>query len=158
MMVIRLLYSLFISVLIALFVGVGIATFYPGPKRPEYPIELSTLPTKEAASPEAREKSIAFEKENRDFQELNKIYARNVSIVSLSAAIIILVISLTLFRRILMIADGLMLGGLFTLVYSIARGFETQDNKYRFIVVTVGLIIALVLGYIKFVKPQEAKK
>jgi len=63
--------------------------------------------------------------------------------------------SLTFFKKILIIADGLLLGGLLTLIYSVMRGFGTEDNILRFIVVTVGLIISLFLGYVKFIRPSE---
>jgi hypothetical protein len=54
-----------------------------------------------------------------------------------------------------MIADGILLGGVFTTIYGIIRGLMSEDTKFRFIIVTVGLIIALVLGYIKFIKNKE---
>jgi len=75
--------------------------------------------------------------------------------IALVAAIIILVASLTLFSKIKMIADGILLGGVFTTAYSIIRVLMSEDSKFRFLIVTIGLIIALVLGYIKFVRPKE---
>ena len=56
------------------------------------------------------------------------------------------------------IADGLLIGGLFTLVYSIGWGFSAEDNTYRFLVVTVGLLVALGLGYAKFIAPSTQQK
>jgi len=38
-MVIKTIYTLFLALLIALFVGLGIDSFYPKPVRPEYPME-----------------------------------------------------------------------------------------------------------------------
>lgn len=157
-MIIRIVYSLFIGVLLATFVGVGIAAFYPAPERPEYPVELSIPQTKaQEESPEIRTQRIEQEKKQRDFQKLDEKYNKNVSIIAVVAAIIVLVVSLTLLRHILIIADGLLLGGVFTLIYSIIRGFVTNDNQFRFVVVTIGLITALTLGYLKFVKTKEKK-
>jgi hypothetical protein len=42
-----------------------------------------------------------------------------------------------------------------TLIYSVIQGFGTEDNMFRFLVVSAGLFISLVLGYIKFIKPKE---
>jgi hypothetical protein len=54
-----------------------------------------------------------------------------------------------------MIADGILLGGVFTTMYSIMRGLMTENSQFRFLIVTVGIIIAFVLGYVKFIKPKE---
>jgi hypothetical protein len=49
-------------------------------------------------------------------------------------------------------ADGVMIGGLFVLLYSLGRGFASENSKYVFIVVTVGLVTVLYMGYHRFVK------
>jgi len=154
-MIIKIFYTLFLSLLVALFVGLGIDAFYPGPKAPVYPVELdATRPGCE----EPAELKIIREEYNhaqKDFTEKSKPYNRNVSIISLAAAILILIASLTLLAKIKMIADGILLGGVFTTAYSIIRGLMSEDTKFRFLIVSVGLIIALILGYIKFIQPKE---
>ncbi|HEY3374155.1 MAG TPA: hypothetical protein VGK02_03715 [Candidatus Aquicultor sp.] len=50
-----------------------------------------------------------------------------------------------------------MLGGLFTLGYAVGRGFAT-DDKFRFVAVSAGLAIALVLGYIELIQPFIEKE
>lgn len=151
---IKVIYSIFIGVLFATFIGVGIQAFYPEPKYPEYPVELqyqgAKVPTE---SDNAMEKQKEYDKQIKDFQNVQNVYSRNVSIIALVSAIIALVISLTFMKSIMLIADGLMVGGLLTLIYSIIRGFSTQDNMFRFIVVTAGFIVSLVVGYIKFIRP-----
>jgi hypothetical protein len=66
-----------------------------------------------------------------------------------------LIISLTLFKKILLIADGVLLGSVFTLIYGIIRGFNSGNNIFRFIVVSIGLAVSLFLGYIKFIKTSK---
>ena len=141
----------------ATFVGVGIAAFYPGPKEPEPPISVKYAPPCESFKDEATAQKIRGEQEEFDkimkvYQTQNEKYSRNVSIASLLAAILILIISLTLFKKILLIADGLLLGGVLTLIYSIIRGFGSGDNMFRFLVVSAGMIIALFLGHLKFIR------
>lgn len=63
--------------------------------------------------------------------------------------------SLTVVKNLIYIADGVLLGGVLTLLYSIVRGFGSQDTMFRFVVVSIGLVIALLLGYIKFIKPNK---
>lgn len=147
------LYTFFIGILLATFVGVGVAAFYEAPKSPDYPLELS-YPVEKPTGP--TESQIQYEKASRTYQTLSKIYARNISIITLSFSVIILVVSLTLLAKLQLISDGLLLGGLFTQIYSIMRGFESQDNKFRFMVVTVGLITSLTIGYLKFIRNTKS--
>jgi len=154
-MVIKFVYTIFLALLVALFVGLGISAFYPGPKEPQYPLDLNIDKPGCEETQELKNTRVDFERANRDFQEKFKSYSRNVSVVSLAAAILILIASLTLLAKIKMIADGILLGGVFTTVYSLIRGLMSEDTKFRFLIVTVGLLIALVLGYIKFIRPKE---
>lgn len=150
------IYTFFIGVLLATFIGVGIAAFYEGPKPPEFPVE-DTVPYKEipSASQSAfdRDQQIRHEQAYRDYQAVNKVYSRNVSIITIILSVLILVISLTMLKKLDLLSDGLLLGGLFTELYSIVRGFESQDNKFRFVVVSIGLATSLIVGYLKFIKP-----
>ena len=154
-MVIKFVYTIFLALLIALFVGLGISAFYSGPKEPLDPVELEGEKPGCEETVELRSMREEFNRSQRDFTEKFKLYSRNVSIISISAAILILIVSLTLLSKIRMIADGILLGGVFTTVYSIIRGVMSEDTKFRFLIVTIGLLIALVLGYIKFIKPKE---
>ena len=160
-MILKFIYTVFIGVLFATLVGVGIAAFYPQPKHPDYPIRLS-YPKEPALQTETDRQTLikeqeAYEKKSKEFQEKNQLYNRNVSIIAIVFAIAALVVSLTFLKTLLMIADGLLLGGLLTLLYSIIRGFETQDNMFRFIVVAIGFVVAVAVGYIKFTKPVQSK-
>lgn len=160
-MIIKYLYTFFLAVILVTFVGVGIAAFYKGPKAPEYPIETQPIiytdkPTSESA--EMAESRIKYEKESRNFQKENESYSKNVSIISLVAALIIMAISIVFVQKILYLSDGLLLGGVFTLVYSVIRGFNAGDEMFRFIVVSVGLAVSVYLGYWKFVRQSDRKK
>lgn len=156
-MLLKLLYTLFLGLLIALFVGLGIDAFYPGPKMPDYPVSVETDMSKFGCqiSEEQKAEQVKYDQDMKNFNDASKPYNRNVSIISLAFAIVILVASLTLFTKIKMMADGILLGGVFTAAYSIIRGLMSQDTKFRFLIVTFGLIIVLVLGYIKFIRPRE---
>ena len=162
-MVLKLIYAIFIGVLLAIFVGVGIAAFYPEPKEPETPtlLKLYKLPTDPSRDPmisaQLQKEQEVFDEVLKTFKEKMEKYNRDVSIISLIAAISILMISLTLFRKLLIIADGLLLGGVITLLYSVARVFGSGDDKLRFLVVSVGLIVSLILGYLKFTEPSKNK-
>ena len=157
-MILKYIYTLFLGILLATFVGVGIAAFYPEPKYPEYPIAQRIYPVEpdkdSTESAQVKKEQLEYEKISKDYQELSEEYSRNASIIALTAAIIILIISLTLVKNLVYIADGVLLGGVLTLLYSIVRGFGSHDNMFRFLVVAIGLFIAFILGYIKL-KPSK---
>ena len=161
-MLLRYLYSIFLAVLIVTFVGVGIAAFYKAPKYPEYPIEtkpVTMTPTGQVSeSAEMVEKRADFERESREFQKINETYSKNVSTIAIAASILILVLSITLLSRIMYLSDGLMLGGVFTLIYAVVRGFSAGDEMFRFIVVTISLAVAVFLGYWRFVRKEKKSK
>lgn len=156
-MAIKLIYTLFLALLIVGAVGLGIDAFYPGPQYPEYPIALEAQKAECVCAESDEMKSIRedFAQAEKQYREESKIYNRNVSMISLAASIIILILSLTLLSKINMIADGILLGGVFTNVYGIIRGLMTEDSKFRFLIIIIGLIIALILGYIKFIRPKK---
>ena len=154
-MLIKFIYTLFLALLVALFVGLGINTFYSGPKAPQYPVELEGVESCCEQTAEQTKIRADFDQAQRKYGEEMKPYSRNVSIISLAASIIILIISLTLLARIKMIADGILLGGVFTTFYGIIQGLIGGSSYFRFLIVVVGLIIALALGYIKFIRPKD---
>jgi len=155
----KFIYTLFLGILVAIFVALGITAFYPAPTPPEGISEQGyekALPTVE--TPAQKKAQEELNKELAEYEKEMGIYTRNVFIIALTAAIIILVISLTTVRKIDVIADGLLLGGTLTLFYSIGMGAMTPDNKFRFLAVSVGLLVTLAVGYIKFIKGQEEIK
>jgi len=153
-MVIKSIYTIFLALLVVLFVGLGIDAFYPSPQSPEYPIELQKIgPADETA--EQEKIRMDFEQNQRKYEQELKSYSQNVSIISLLASIVILIISLTLLNKIEIMADGILLGGVLTIMYSVIRGVMTENSQFRFLIVTIGIVIAFILGYIKFIKPKK---
>lgn len=152
---IKFIYTIFLALLIALFIGFGIDAFYPAPEAPSYPFEIEQVKPGCEEDLETQASRIEYNKDQEDFIEKTKTYNRNVSIIALISAIIVLIISLTLLAKIKMIADGILLGGVFTTLYSIIRGLMSESSQFRFLIIAIGLVIALILGYIKFLRPKE---
>ena len=151
----KILYKLFLAAMIALFVGFGISVFYPAPKAPEYPSTLIEKTDPQVQTAEDKKVLDDYDKANKQYQTDFENYSRTVSAVAIGVSILLLVISLTILLPVEMFGDGILLGGLFTLFYGIIRAFMSGDNKFQFIVVTLGLIVALLLGYIKFIRPTK---
>lgn len=158
--ILKVTYTLFLGLIITLFITFGIATFYPRPAFPEFP-QTATVYKAEPTPSEAKqmeEASRKFDQENRVYMENIKVYSRNVVIITTIAAVVLLVGSLLLERFSTVIANGMLVAGIFTLLYGIANGFEAGDSRYQFIAVTIGLMVALFLGYRRFTKAVPAKK
>jgi hypothetical protein len=158
---IKFIYTLFLGLLVALFIGWGVAAFYPAPQGPEYPLQKEpavfvsdgrSIPTVTETTEQKAER-LAYEKASRKFsKETFPRYNKTVSMITMVGAILTMIISLTLLSKIDLLSDGLLLGGVLTELYSIIRGLMAEDTKWGFVTVTIGLIIALLLGYIKFIK------
>lgn len=154
--ILKLIYTFFLGLLIAIFVGVGISTFYAGPAAPVYPTILSTPAS--VTTTEQTKVQTSYDISNKNYTESLKSYNRNISILALVSAVILLSVSVLTEKKMRIISDGVMLGGLFTLVYSIGRSFASNNNKYVFLVTTVGLVVVIYLGYHRFVNPHTLKK
>lgn len=156
-MILRVVYTFFLGIFLAVFVGVGIAAFYPAPKYPEMPsmLRYCSVDLKDAEGcADYKRQSEEFDRLEKEYRIAEQNYSRNVSTIAVVGAVIMVVTSLTLFRTILLIADGILLGGVLTLLYGTIRGFGAENMKFLFLVVTVGLIISLLLGYLKLIKPS----
>lgn len=154
---IKYIYILFTGLLIAFFVGIGIATFYPGPEQPEYPKELNKVDQLgEAGIAAGQEAQDAYDLAYEKYEEEESVYQRNVSVVLVIISVILLVLSLAGMRNMPIIADGTLLGGLFTLFHAVARGFMADDAKFKFLIISISLLVVFIMGYIYFVKPHQA--
>lgn len=152
----KFVYSFFLGLLLTVFVGVGVASFYKAPEAPKYPAILeNTQASPDEYTAEQRQAEEDYQAASKDYNEKSDDYARNVSMIVLAAAVILVVLGLALHSKIDVLADGMLLGGTFTLAYSIFRSFYGDDPSFSFLVITVGLIVTMVVGYLKFIKPLQ---
>ncbi len=155
----KFIYSLFLGLLVATFVGMGVATFYPEPTAPVYPrsaVDLYVEPV-DKKSPQYQEMQGALDKyeaSNMTYADQLKQYNRNVALFTVIAAVALLALGLSLAAHMSVIADGLLLGGTFTLLYSVIRSLVSNDSKYAFVIVGVAVLVTMVVGYLKFIKPH----
>ncbi|MGQ1837720.1 hypothetical protein ACT4S2_04620 [Kocuria turfanensis] len=154
--VMKIVYTFFLGALLALFVGLGIQTFYPGPDMPDYPVEMEYGAGPGELTEEQREQEREFNQRMAQWQEEQQVYHRNVGVVALGAAVLQLVLSLVLEKRNKVLTNGVMLGGLFTLFYAIGRSFASSETTVTFVAVGVGLAVVLVLGHRRFFQERPA--
>ncbi|HLC43547.1 MAG TPA: hypothetical protein VJK08_00225 [Patescibacteria group bacterium] len=153
---VKVLYKLFLGIMVALFIGFGISVFYPAPTQPDYPTEIINTSPENIASAE-KKTNTDFNKAQKDYQQKFAVYRRNVSAIAVISSVVLLILSLMVLLNISIIGDGILLGGIFTLAYGIIRAFMSDSNKFQFGVVTIGLIVALTLGYWKFLRLETKK-
>lgn len=151
----KLVYALFLGVLLALFVGVGINTLYTEPKLPEYPATLNGYYGKEPTAEQMRLQQ-QWDKDIAAHNKKMQPYNRNVSMLALGAAVGFLIISVLFEKHIKVLSDGTLIGGLLTLLYSIGRGFASENSKFLFITISVGLMIVTYIGYRQFIRSDAA--
>lgn len=151
------IYSLFVGLLLATFVGVGVATFWPAPTMPTMPTFLEYGKT-ESLTDEQEAERVTFEQQRDQYLSDFSQYNRLVSIATIAVSVGLLIFGLLLSHRLELFADGLLYGGVFLLLYSIIRGFMSEIATYRFLVTSIGLVVALVLGYFRFTGGTHARR
>jgi hypothetical protein len=156
---IRLLYSLLIAVSVVIFVAVTIYSFYQSPKAPEYPrYEPSTLNYNDPGYAEeqarlnkeadARQKD--YEKKLKEHHEKRKPYHRDVTILLLILSVMVLGIGLWLMPRSEVIGEGMALGSIATIIYTIISASIAEARILRFLAVTLLLLGSLVIAQSRF--------
>jgi hypothetical protein len=144
--VLKIIFTLFIGVMVALFVGFGIEAFYPSPLYPDIVWEENMTAAQEAAMQAAQ----------TAYDEAVRVRYQIVSIVITAVAVIIMVGSMFLEKRNRTLTNGLLLGGLFSLVYGSTVGFGAGSAMVTFITVGIGLIAVIVVGVRRFGPSREA--
>ncbi|WP_425309793.1 hypothetical protein AADG42_13850 [Ammonicoccus fulvus] len=137
MRALQLIYSFFLGLAVVGFVGIGLDTFYPNP---DYPTDLQSGPSP-APAQEAQQA----------YQQAYESWSLITSIILLVVATAILVVGLALGERFVVLANGLLLGGLFTMVHAVGRSIGT-DSILRFVVITVALLVTIGVGWFKFAR------
>lgn len=157
---IRVFYTLFVGILVATLIGVGIAAFYPAPKSPAADeVGMFTKPVMDATeSAEYEAEQIKSQKKWQEYNTKMQEYNYRVAIISLSLSVVVLILGLWDYKKLPILSDALALGGVFGLIYSIGRGFEAQNEKLRFVVVAISLIATMFVGQKKLTGIIPGKK
>jgi hypothetical protein len=164
----QIIFSFFLGLMVVAFVGVGVYTFYPPPEE-RYSEQLQELYRQQEdiqrfkadtqLTPAERTKLQAIQKQIREAEDLQQasreVWGRNTSIILITFATIIMSISLIQAERLKVISNGLLLGGVFTMLYGTGWIIATGTSQARFWVMSVALLITLGLGYLKFVRSRE---
>jgi hypothetical protein len=160
----RTIFAFFLGLMLTAFVGVGVYTFHPPPQR--FDNEIRDLGRKEQAirdtrapnemTSAARDSLQAIERrrsEAIDAAAAARIpWARTTSITLIIVATLAMAASLIGADRLHVISNGLLLGGVFLMLYGVGWIIATDTSVARFVVITIALAITLGLAYARFVR------
>lgn len=161
------IFGIFLGLMVTAFIGVGAYTFYPSPQeqhqrrrveleRQEQAIRNAKAP--EDLTPADRTNLQAIQTERNREQDASqlafKAWGRTTSIVLVVFATLTMAVSLVRADRLPVISNGLLMGGVFTMLYGVGWIIVTDASTTRFVVMSVALVITLALGYLRFVRGQ----
>lgn len=163
------LFAIFLGLMVTAFTGVGVYTFYPSPdaqfrdrlrglEREQQAIRESKPSDALTADDRARMQKLADE-QNRiqdTSRAVTEVWAGRTSIILVMLATLAMAISLVAAARLPVISNGLLMGGVFTMLYGVGWVIVSGTSTTRFIVMTLALIITLTLGYVRFVRRRAA--
>ena len=161
----QVIFSIFLGLMVTAFVGVGVYTFHPPPQR-ELTLQIQNLNRREQAIRDSRPPSELTTADRAQIQELNverneltdrigvmrEGWGRITSIILIALATLVMAVSLVRSDQLPVISNGLLMGGVFTMIYGVGWIIATDTSVTRFVVMTVALVITLALGYRRFVR------
>ncbi len=165
------IFSFFLGLMVVAFVGVGVNTFYPGPNekyrrsmqelsRRQESLDRKKAPGTFTPSESASLDSLRLQMDAlQDKQQTEmKDWAKVTSIILVLFATLVLATSLLLAEQLRVISNGLLLGGLFTMIYGVGWVIFSGNSVARFWVITLALIVSIGLGYLKFVSRRRERR
>lgn len=161
----QVIFAIFLGLMLTAFVGVGVYTFHPSPDA-AFNRRILELNRREQAIRNARAPDELTSTERVELQEIRdevnqtqdarqaalEPWARSTSIILITLATLAMAISLVRSDQLQVISNGLLLGGVFMMIYGVGHIIATGTSIARFTVMTVALVITLVLGYARFVR------
>jgi hypothetical protein len=162
------IFSFFLGLMVLAFIGIGVNTFYPQPEYRENP-EIRELYRQQeqiwnkdrggelSAADQAKIDEIQEQIDELQAEEetVRQDWSRNTSIILILFATGVMGISLILSEQLRVISNGLLLGGLFTMVYGVGWIIASGESVARFGVIVFALAVTMLLGYLKFVRGRE---
>lgn len=161
------IFSFFLGLMVTAFAGVGVYTFHPPPQQ-EFDRQIQELNRQEEA---IRNRAAPDELDATDRSRIQELtdarneladasrlmresWGRSTSVILIALATFAMAISLVRADQLPVISNGLLLGGVFTMVYGVGWIVATDTSLTRFVVMTMALAITLTLGYVRFVRRQ----
>ena len=166
----QVIFSFFLGLMVLAFIGIGVNTFYPSPEsRNQSELNKLYRQQEQLSMAKGNRSLTATEQAQLDrlqgqIDDLNQSttmtreeWARNTSIMLVLFATGVMAVSLVRSDQLRVVSNGLLMGGLFTMVYGSGWVLFSGKSVARFFVVLFALVVALALGYVKFVRGREER-
>ncbi len=122
----QVIFAFFLGLVVVAFVGIGVNTFYPEP------IWYDGMPESQWSQ-----------------------WRLVTGIILLVCATLLLVVSLLLPESQGVLSNGVLLGGVFTMVYAVGMTVSSDRSVVRFVVAGAALAVTIGVGYLKFVRGRR---
>jgi uncharacterized protein HemX len=162
------IFSFFLGLMVLAFIGVGVNTFYPQPAENSAKAQQAISRQIDALNVKTSNRSLnateqaemtRLQNQQNALQDKTdaqtKGWARNTSIILVLFATLVMGISLVRSEQLRVISNGLLLGGLFTMLYGVGWVIFSGNSTARFVVILFALVVTLGLGYVKFVRQRQ---
>jgi hypothetical protein len=174
--VLQAIFAVFLGLMITAVVGVGVYTFHPNPGE-ETQDQIQALYDERAAidgcngptpdqcrawnqltpAEQARTKAIDVQVTTlqRVAEERSSQWRMSTSVILIVIATMLMGLALALGDSVFVLSNGILLGGLFTMLYGVGWGLASGNSVTRFLVLVAALGVSLLLGYLKFVRGRK---
>jgi hypothetical protein len=158
------IFSIFLGLMLTVFFGIGVYTYHPPPSeftdqikelnRQEQFIKTTKKASELTSSDRDQLEEIALKRRELMIaaEEARKPWCLSTSIILIVFSTLTLVVSLLRAVQLQVVSNGLLLGGVFTMLYGMGWIAFAGTSTIRFLVMTAALIVTLVLGYVRFVR------
>ena len=164
----QLIFAFFLGLMVTAFIGIGVYTFHgpPGDPADDPARELrdQQQAIRDARGPEGLtdQQQAELARLGDDIRAIDERaresqqgWARTTSIVLIILATLVRGVSLIRADQLPEINNGLLLGGVFTMLYGTGWTLASGDSQLRFWVMAFALLITLALGYVRFVRERR---
>jgi hypothetical protein len=163
------IFGFFLGLMVTSFIGVGVYTFFPSPQGPfrDQQVRLNrqeqairNSKPANALTPEDRARIQQLQDDLAKVEDASRAaseaWGRRTSIILIVLATVAMAASLIRGLQLPVISSGLLLGGVFAMVYGVGWIIVSDQSRTRFFVMTAALAITLGLGYARFVRSRSA--
>jgi hypothetical protein len=166
----RIIFSVFLGLMLTALVGVGVYTFHPPPdqlnsqirefERQEQAIRNSK-PDNELTTADRDQIQEVVRQRNElvdAAEQVRKQWALRTSVILIVLATFAMAISLVRADTVPVISNGLLLGGVFAMLYGVGWIAAAGTSVTRFLVMTAAFVVTLGLGYARFVRRGKVSR
>lgn len=160
------IFSFFLGLMVLAFIAVAVNTFYPSPSD-THAKEIQAIQQKmdalnvkqapggtltPAESAELAQLQAQMNQVQNEISREMETWGLYTSIILIVYATVVMSVSLVRSEQLRVISNGLLLGGLFSMVYGAGWVIFSGTSAARFIVILFAFAITIALGYAKFVR------